>query len=203
MFQNESREKNQQEESGVLHQRPQRPAKRRGLSSFLLFLGGMVIGVVVVLVAFQVISHAGSHGTTPQGPTTTTNNTTPTTPSKGASSLPGEGDPPVYWETIKAQVAQGLHMRVADLTVALKLPTPTTKSAPPPAGTTIGEIASQQGVSTSQLRTIEIQAIQQACNALVSQHDLSQADGTQRMQTISSWDQESLDGYIMYAFQNH
>jgi hypothetical protein len=61
----------------MLHQRPPRPAKRRGLPAFLLLLGGVVIGMVIVFVVFQVVSHSGFQGATPQGPVTTTN-TTPT-----------------------------------------------------------------------------------------------------------------------------
>ncbi len=203
MSRHESQEKSQQEESSILHQRPQRPPKRRGESSLFLLLGGVVIGVVVVLAVVLLVFRAGSPGTGAAGNMPTANNATATTPSKGASSLLGEGDPQIYWDTIKTQVAQGVHMSVSQLTNELRLPTPTSKSAPPPTGTTIGQIATQQGLSTSQLRTVEINAVQQACNALVSQGSLSQSDANQRMQTVNGWDQSSLDGYIMYAFQNH
>lgn len=203
MYRNESQERGQQEESNMLHQRPQRSSNRRGGPFVFLLLGGVIIIVVAVIVALQIFSHQGSPETNSQGTVTTTNNATPTASSKGSSSLPGEGDPQIYWDTIKMQVAQGLHMSMDQISGELRLPTPTSKSGPPPAGTTIGEIASQQGLSTSQLHTIEINAIQGACNVLVSQHSLSQTDANQRMQMINSWDQSSLDGYIMYAFQNH
>ncbi len=199
MSQDTFQEKDQQKGPSLLRQKPQRPSKGRSLSSLFFLAGGIMIGVVIVLVALLVFVHPGSSSTNSSG----TASATGTPGSKGASSLPGEGDPQIYWDTIKTQVAQGLHLSVASLTDKLKLPTPSSKGAPPPPGLTIGTIAAQQGVSLTQLRTIELYAIQQAYNALVSQHNLSQQAADQRMQTIHSWGQYDLDGYIMYAFQNH
>jgi hypothetical protein len=148
MSQNTFQKKDQQEKPSLLRQKPQRPAKKiRSLSSLFLLAGGIIIGVVIVLVALLVFVHPGSSSTNPSG----TASATVTPGSKGASSLPGEGDPQIYWDTIKTQVAQSLHLSVASLTDKLKLPTPSSKGAPPPDALTIATIATQQGVSLTQV----------------------------------------------------
>lgn len=217
----------QQEEHNLLHQRPQRPSGGRGIAIWLPVLGGIIVIAVLVVVAVLVFLRPGNGGTNAVTPTATTASNAPaattgstpatggkdntggtsTTPGSGpqkGQALIGEGDPQVYWDTIKAQVAQGLHLSVSTLTDKLKPPVSSGgKGGAAPTGVTIGEIATQQGVSLSDLHTIEINAIQQATNTLVSQNALSQPNADQRMQTIQSWSQDSLDGYTMYAFQNH
>ncbi len=110
----------------------------------------------------------------------------------------------MYWDTIKAQVAQRLHLSVSSLTDTLKPQVSIgSKGGAAPIGVTIAQVATQQGVSLSELHTLEVNAIQQATGALVSQNSLSQQTADRRMQTVHSWGQDTLDGYTMYAFQNH
>jgi hypothetical protein len=177
------------------------------MSTWLPVVGGIIVVAVLILVAVLVFLRPGTGGTNtgPSGaPTSSATTTNGGATQKGPSSLIGEGDPQIYWDTIKAQVAQGLHLSTSDLSDKLKPPTSTGgKGGPPPTGVTIGEIATQQGVSLTDLHTIETNAIQQATTTLVSQGSISQQTSDQRMQTVRGWSQDSLDGYTMYAFQNH
>jgi hypothetical protein len=127
------------------------------------------------------------------------------TPAKGSGNLPGDGDPQIYWDTIKQQVAQGLHRSVADLT-ALWGPPPGgsgQKGGNPLAVMTISDVATQEGLTRDQLTTLELNAIQAACTQLVHQGALTQAQADARMQEIRGWSLSNLDGYTMYAFSNH
>lgn len=119
--------------------------------------------------------------------------------------LPGEGDPRVYWDTIKRRVARGLHRSVASLT-RLWSDHPTAgrvKGQPGPPPTTIYDIAIQEGLTLRQLRALELGSIQQACTALVDRHVLTHRQTVHRLTIIRGWPQSNLDGYVMYAFGKH
>lgn len=106
------------------------------------------------------------------------------------------GDPPIYWQTIEENVAQGLHLTVAQVKAQLQ---------PPPGqrdSQGIGHVASTQGISEAQLRVIEINAIQKGHNLLVRMGILTQQGSDQGMQTIRNWDQATLDDHVTGWFLN-
>ena len=120
------------------------------------------------------------------------------------SPLPGAGDPPIYWDTIKQQLANGLHTTVPKLK---RLWGNTTITGPKgqsvPTMTTILDVAIEHGISQSRLRSIELAAIQTACDVLVHKHKLTTKQASARMKLIRAWSQPNLDGYSMYAYEQH
>src|SRR5258707_9091675 len=184
----------------LLQSRPQRRS-RRGLAFLLSLLGGVVIVGVVAIIAWQALSSPGSN-TTGTGAVTTPkgNNTT------GSTVPPGWNDPAVYWDPIKTTVAQGLHLSVAQVTTKLQAaqgtstPTSSNKGNPPDPRAPMTVLAVQQGLSSDQLHTLELNALQKGCDAMVAQGKLSQAEARQRMQTFNTWDQGTLNWYIIHAF---
>lgn len=152
----------------------------------------------VVLVSLGMLL-AGCQGGS--SPTVAAANATPT---KGRGSLLGDGDPQIYWDTIKQEVAQGLHRSVADLTALWGASSGGgQKGGNPPAAVTISDVATQEGLTRDQLTTLELNAIQTACTQLVNQGALTQAQADARMQEIRGWSLSDLDGYTMYAFNAH
>lgn len=177
------------------------PATHRpGLPSPAPKAAAPVLAIVLVLAGC-----GGGHSSI--SPTTTTPATTSATSSAnkgGDNGLPGVGDPPTYWTTIQQQLATGLDTTVAALT---QLWGTTTASGPKgqgaPATTTILDVATEHGLSVTQLRTVELGAIQQACDALEHAGSLTAQQASARMLTIRGWGQSDLDGYSMYAYQQH
>jgi polyhydroxyalkanoate synthesis regulator phasin len=79
-----------------------------------------------------------------------------------------------YLPNVANQVAQGLHMNVDQLKTQLQ------------AGKSLSDIASAQGVSSSQLQTLVTSAIQNAVNKAVSDGNLTQQQATNFMQMLQS-----------------
>lgn len=157
---------------------------------------GMSLCLLLVSLGALLVGCQG--GSSPTGAAATS------TPAKGSGSLLGDGDPQIYWDTIKQQVAQGLHRSVADLTALWGAsPSSGQKGSNPPAVMTISDVATQEGLTRDQLTTLELNAIQAACTQLVNQGTLTQAQADARMQEVRDWDLSSLDGYTMYAFNAH
>jgi polyhydroxyalkanoate synthesis regulator phasin len=77
-----------------------------------------------------------------------------------------------YVPQIESQVAQGLHLSVSQLQSDLK------------SGMTLKQVASQQGVSTTQLRTLVQNSIQSAANQAVHDGNLTQAQANDFMQYL-------------------
>ena len=69
-------------------------------------------------------------------------------------------------------MAQGLHLTSAQLTTDLKN------------GQSLEQVAKAQGVSTSQLRTIVLNAIQSAANQAVKDGNLTQTQASDLMQAL-------------------
>src|SRR5436309_2582799 len=107
-------EKTSHEATNILQGRPQRRSNR-GPAMLLLLLGGVLIIGVVAIVAWQaLLPRTPSTGSNAAGRSTSSN--------KGENSgatPPGWNDPAIYWQTIREQVAQGLHLSVAQLTAKL------------------------------------------------------------------------------------
>lgn len=79
-----------------------------------------------------------------------------------------------YLPTVASQVAQGLHMTVDQLKAQLQ------------AGKSLSDIATAQGVSSSQLHTLVTNAIQNAVNKAVSDGNLTQQQATNITQMLQS-----------------
>jgi hypothetical protein len=180
-----------------LRNRPQR-RKRRGSSSLFWLLGALLIVALLAFVGWQILGAGQNNAltTTSSGGKTGTN---------AVMTPVGDHDPPVYWDTLKEQIAQGL--RLSESSVQSKVRSASSggsgsksggSSSPP-----IVDIAAQQHITGSQWRTIEINAIQKGSDALVSTHTLTQQQADQRVQNAKNWSQNDLDGYINYAFTSH
>lgn len=162
----------------------------------IMLLASLCVLLLVAVVTLAGCQEIGNVATSAPAATATL--------AKGRSSLLGDGDPQIYWDTIKHQVAQGLHRRVADLTELWSAPPGgVQKGASMPAPTTITDVATREGLSRMQLTTLELSAIQSATTALVQQGTLTQTAADARMGEIRGWGMSELDGYTMYAFATH
>jgi hypothetical protein len=189
------------EGQNLLQSRPQRRS-RRGPATLLLLVGALVIVGVVAIIAWQTFSPGSS------APRTGTNTPASGKGQNSSATPPGWNDPAIYWQTIREQVAQSLHLTVAQVTAQLQAAGAATTATPssngkgnaPDPGAPMTTVAAQQGISTAQLRTIELNALHKGCDALVAQGTLTQAQADQRMQTFDSWDQGTLNWYVTHAF---
>jgi uncharacterized protein YidB (DUF937 family) len=77
-----------------------------------------------------------------------------------------------YLSTVANQVAQGLHMTTNQLETQLQ------------SGKSLSQIATAQGVSSSQLQTLVTSAIQNAVNKAVSEGNLTQQQATNILQML-------------------
>jgi hypothetical protein len=186
--------------SPLLQRRPSR-RPRRSLTLLFPLLGGVVIASVGAFIAWHALSPGSNTTATSAGNPPKGNN-------DGSAVPPGWNDPATYWDPIRTTVAQGLHLSVAQVTARLQAasaqsastPTSSNKGSPPDPGGAMTALAAQQGLSIEQLRTLELNALQNGCDAMVAQGKLSQAEASQRMQTFNGWDQGTLNWYIMHAF---
>ncbi len=167
---------------------PRRSGKRWLLLTLVgIFLAGMAFFLLWQLHPWQV---PASGGTTVTGATAGN----PASTSTGAKE--GQPDPPIYWQTIEENIAQGLHLTVAQVKLKLQ---------PPPGqrdSLGIAHVASEQGISEAQLRPIELNAIQKGHDVLVRMNILTLQGSNQGMQTIRHWDQATLDDHVTGWFLN-
>jgi len=193
-------EKDQSELQQRLQNRPQR--RSRGHVSLLL----LALGVIVMLgdagmLTWQITVHQAPSPTPATAGSPGVQQTKAVLQSQQPELPPGpQGDQPVYWQTIQEQVAQGLHLSAVQIQAELQPPVSNTKGGTPP---NIGNVALEQGISLDQLHTIEINALQQAFNKLVSQGVEMQQQADQWMQTVRGWAQSDLNGYVTDVFVNH
>jgi hypothetical protein len=109
--------------------------------------------------------------------------------------------PDVYWQTIREQVAAGVHLTVDQLKTKLTTPTGNgPKGALPP---TFTEIAAQQGVDAAQLRTIEANALTRAGAVLVQQQVWTQHQADQQIQVVNNESDTQVTATIISAFLSH
>ncbi len=190
--------------TNMLQNRPERRAKRISAILLLLLGGGLLLGVVAFGVWQALSQPAASTGT--NAATTSASSTKGS--GSGASMPPGWYDPAIYWQPIREQVAQGLHLSVAQVTTKLvaagatstATPSSNKNSAAPDPGASMTAVAVQQSLTTDQLRTLELNALQKGCDAMVAQGRLTQDQASQRMQFISDWDQGTMNWYVTHAF---
>jgi len=199
MSDEQTQEKTIPESASILQGRPQRRS-RRGLAILLSLLGIIVIASAVAIIAWQALSSTSS---------ATGSGTSASRKGNNNSAVPpGWNDPATYWDPIRTQVAQGLHLSIAQVTAKLRAATPhstvtptsANKGSAPDPGAPMTAVAAQQGLSTNQLRTLELNALQKGCDAMVARGKLSQAGANQRMQMFQAWDQGTLNWYVMHAF---
>lgn len=167
-------------------EREESPRKTGKRWPFLALAGVLLVGLALLLL-WQINPWQRASG----GGTTTTG-----TVSTSAGVKEGQPDPPIYWQTIEETIAQGLHLTVAQVKAGLQ---------PPPGqrdSLGIAHVASKQGISEAQLRTIEIDAIQKGHDLLVRMGILTQQGSDQGMQTIRHWDQATLDDHVTGWFVN-
>jgi len=177
-----------------LRSRPQRQNRRAGIS-LLGVLGAVIILAVLAFVGWTVV---GSGQGNPSG-----SRSGAKTGANATATIVGENDPVVYWNTLEQQIAESLRLSVSDIqskvrAEALGNGSKSSGNVTPP----IVMMAAQQNWSGSRWRTVEINAIQKADQALVSIHALTQQQADQRVQDARSWTQGNLDGYINYAFSS-
>jgi len=152
MSQNTFEDQTEHTAPSLLQSRPERGArwrKRRTLPIVLLLVGAVIIVGTGIVLAVVLIPH-GSSPTNNVTPLTVSNN-----PAKGENNC-GQTLPPVYWDTLLQQTAQGLHLSVAQVKAQIK------------GGKSIQDVASEQGISAQQLQNIETSALQSANNQLVA-----------------------------------
>jgi len=160
---------------------------RRWARPGVLVGGGILVMGIVLLLVWQ--------GFAQHTPTSQSNAGSATSTATAPKS--GQPDPPIYWQTIEQQIAEGLHLTVAQVKARLQ---------PPPGqrdGPSIAVIAAQQGIPEAQWHTIEINAIQKGHDLLVSMGYLTQQGSDQGMQTIRHWDQATLDDHVTRWFLNN
>lgn len=201
MFDEPKQESTSAEGPSPLQNRPQRRSSC-GPATLLLLVGALVTVGVVTIVAWQAfLPGSSAPGTGTSTPASGKGQNSSATP-------PGWNDPAIYWQTIREQVAEGLHLTVAQVTSQLQAagaaatttPSSSGKGNAPDPGAPMTAVAAQRGISTEQLRAIELNALQRGCDALVAQGMLRQAQADQRMQTFDSWDQGTLNWYVTHAF---
>jgi hypothetical protein len=186
----------EEQKSDLLQKKPQRQTGWR-LMPVLILLGVIVILGGALVAVWRVY---------------TTNSTSPTQtakkggPSTSSGSAPWDSYPAVYWQTLRAQFAQGMHMTEQQVKDNLQSTYLATQSAT--AGGQVGvndtaatqwlnNLAQAQGISQAQLHTIELTAVKQAHAVLVQQHVLTQQ---QADQTINGMSQDDLNAHMFDAF---
>ncbi|EFH80193.1 hypothetical protein [Ktedonobacter racemifer] len=182
-------------EQNSLQRKPERQKKLR-LAPLLLLLGGVVIMGTLLMVAWQVY-------TTNQSPSSTGRGSTQGT--EGPTHAPWDDYPEVYWQTLRAQVAQGLHMteqQIHDNLHSTLLANASTGSnqteiSSADAAQWMSDLASAHGVSQAQLHTIEVTAVQKAHTILVNQHVLTQQQADENMHMMN---QDNLNFNMVNAF---
>ena len=209
MKQNKSPEKDRSEELQRLSGGMQRPQRRSGwnLSTVVLIVGGLVVVGVILFVVFHGFS---SQTAAPSGQTTSTATPQPqssVTGKGGNSTLFDTGYPPVYWQIVKTEMASGLHLSVDQLDTKLHQiwngaagGSGKNDAAGNP-GMAVAEIATQQGISADQLRTIELNAVRKGLNQMVAQRVVTQDQANTNLETLR--DHSDPNGYIASVFMNH
>lgn len=179
----------------LLQEKPQQQKKLR-LTSLLLLSGGIIILGALLIVAWQV--YAANN---------VSSNKTAQTGTKDASA-PWDNYPTIYWQTLRTQVAQGLHLSEQQIESRVQSDFPATQTAngakfnvsATAATQALSDLARAQGISQQQLHAIEVNAIQKAHAALVTQGVLTQQQASENNQTLIAMGQDSVSLHIITAF---
>ena len=163
-----------------LHDKPELQSGRKRLLLVAL-LGGLVLLGGGALLALQVLASQAS----PAGQAGVAS-----TPA-AAPTKSGPGDPQAYYDAVKQDVAQQLHMSEAQIKAKLQ------------AGVQLITLAEQQGISDAQLRTILLEAEQKGHVVLVRLGYLTQHQSDAGMQDLRTRDLQTLATSIKYDFLDH
>ncbi|GHO57841.1 hypothetical protein [Ktedonobacter robiniae] len=184
--------------TSLLQHKPLRQQKLR-LAPFLLLLGGMVILSALLLLGWQVY-------TTNNASSSTNSNTGQRSAQDDSPTQnPWDEYPDVYWQTLRAQVAQRLHMseqQIQDNLHATLLANVTADGkkngiSSANAAKWMNDLASAHGISQTQLHTIKITAIREAHKVLVNRHILTQQQADENMRMMN---QDDLNFHMVEAF---
>lgn len=146
-----------------LAERPERRNGRRVTALLFLLCGCLIILGGGGLLVWQWISHTSA-------PTSVVARSTPGSPSspgKQPASCTGAREPV---DVIMQQTAQGLHLTVAQVQARVL------------AGKTIAQIATEQGLTATQLHDVEFQALRFANNQWLRMNCITQQDVQDNMQ---------------------
>lgn len=198
MSKEDLREPQQSDGSSLLREKPRRQARTMNKSAVILSCVGIVVLLAVVLVfvwrSTQTLATSPASSGSKNNPSTGVNpSSTQLDKGKGQFAIPpgGEGDKPIYWQTLEQQVAQPLHLTPEQIKSKIS-------------GTTlVANIASEQGISADQLQIIERNAIQKALDQLITQNIETAQQESQWMQTVNGWDKSTLDAYVTGSFSSH
>lgn len=162
--------------------------RRAGKRWLVVTLVGVLLVGLALLLFWQLHPRQGTSvgGTSVQG-----------TASTSTTVKEGQPDPPIYWQTIEENIAQGLHLTVAQVKARLQPPSGSRDSLG------IAHVAAEQGISEAQLRVIELNAIQKGHNLLVRMGILTQQGSDLGMSRIRHWDQVTLDDHVTGWFLNN
>lgn len=199
------------QKASLLQKKPLRSRRKalwRSGWQFSILLGGLVILGVVLLAIWQVHTTSASPGT--GGPSGTGGVSTQTVKGGGqsgnSSGSPWDSYPTVYWQTLRARFAQGMHMTEQQVKNNLQSTYLATQSATTGGRVEVNDtaatqwlsnLAQAQGISQAQLHTIELTAVKQAHAVLVQQGVLTQQQANQTMNDMS---REELNAHIFDAF---
>src|SRR5579883_1159996 len=101
------------------------------------------------------------------------------------------GDPQAYYDAVKSYVAQHLHLSEGQIKAKLQ------------AGVQLIALAQQQGISSSELRTILLDAEQKGHDVLVRLRYLTQQQSDAGMQDLRTRSLQTLATSIKYDFLDH
>ncbi len=189
----------EEQTSELLQKKPQRQTGFR-LLPLLILLGVIVILSCALVAAWRVYT------TNSVAPTQTAKKGEPGTTSTSSGSAPWDNYPAVYWQTLREQFAQGMHMTEQQVkdnlqSTFLTTQTPTNNEGveirATDASKWLSDLAQEQNIPQEQLHTIEATAVQQAHSVLVKQHVLTHQQADETMRGMS---QDDVNTNIMSAF---
>ncbi len=143
-----------------LAERPERRGGRR-VSALLFVLCGCLIILGGGVLAWQLSSHANAPAVSTSTPASSNSQ------EKQAAGCTGAREPV---DVIMQQTAQGLHLSVAQVQARVL------------AGKTVAQIATEQGLTATQLHDVEVQALRYANNRWLSMGCITQQDVQDNMQ---------------------
>ncbi|GHO49030.1 hypothetical protein [Ktedonospora formicarum] len=182
----------------LLQQKPPRRQQKLSFAPFLLLIGGTVILGALLVGAWQVYTTNNN---------VSSNTERQSTGGKGNSAQdPASWDsyPQVYWQTLRTEVAQGLHMSEQQIQSNFQSTFHTNSSSNKQDITAaevaqwLSNLANAHGVSQKQLHTLEVTAVQKAHTVLVNQHVLTQQQANENMRRLNN--QDDLNMHIFNAF---
>lgn len=148
-------------EHSRLPERPERSSGRRVGAWLFMLCGCLIILGGASVLAWQLTSHANA----PVG-----SNSTPASSSQSGKQPAGCTGAREPVDVIQQQTAQGLHLTVAQVQAQVL------------AGKTIAQIATEQGLTATQLHDVEIQALHYANNDWLNQGCITRQDVQDNLQ---------------------